>query len=141
MVFSVAHVEMSTARKLVSAVLEHAVANDWKIAVSVVDAAGATIASARMDGVPAQILTFAEDKAFTASTMRRTTAAYFDRMDQSPSLRLGLANRERLLVWGGGLPIKFEGAVVGGIGVSGAQDFEDIACAQEALRKQGFSWE
>lgn len=141
MVFSVTHIDVKTSLNLIASVLECAASNHWNVAASVVDAAGATIASARMDGVPAQILTFADDKAFTASTMRRTTAAYFDRMDQSASLRLGLANRDRLLVWGGGLPIKFEGAVVGGIGVSGAQDFEDVACAQEALRKAGLTWE
>lgn len=94
-----------------------------------------------MDGVSSQTLTFAEDKAFTAATMRRSTAAFFDRMDQSPSLRLGIANRDRLLVWGGGVPVKFEGSIVGGIGVSGAQDFEDVACAQEALRCVGLAWE
>jgi uncharacterized protein GlcG (DUF336 family) len=139
--FSVTHVDVKTALDLIASALECAKSSHWKIAVSVVDAAGATIASARMDGVPAQILTFADDKAFTASTMRRTTAAYFDRMDQSGSLRLGLANRDRLLVWGGGLPIKFEGAFIGGIGVSGAQDFEDVVCAQEALRNAGLAWE
>ncbi|MBY5637830.1 heme-binding protein [Rhizobium leguminosarum] len=71
-----------------------------------------------MDGATAQILTFAENKAFTASTIKRTTVSYFDRMDQNASLRFGLANRDRLLVWRGGLPIKFEAVAVNGIGVS-----------------------
>jgi uncharacterized protein GlcG (DUF336 family) len=141
MIHTISNIDLKTAIGLVSTAINHATSNGWLVAVSVVDAGGSTVASARMDGATAQILTFAEDKAFTASTMKRTTAAYFDRMDKSGSLRLGLANRERLLVWGGGLPIKFEGAVVGGIGVSGAQDYEDVACAQEALKVAGLSWE
>jgi uncharacterized protein GlcG (DUF336 family) len=51
---------------------------------------------------------------------------------------MGLSTRERLLTWGGGLPILHDGACVGGIGVSGAQDFEDIACARVALAEAGF---
>ncbi|MBD9448503.1 heme-binding protein [Rhizobium sp. RHZ01] len=141
MIVTVSHVNTATALELVSSAFEFAATKEWKIAVCVVDAAGATVASARMDGVSSQTLTFAEDKAFTAATMRRSTAAFFDRMDQSPSLRLGIANRDRLLVWGGGVPVKFEGSIVGGIGVSGAQDFEDVACAQEALRCVGLAWE
>ena len=139
MLFSITHVDSAIARDLIAHAIDEAAENGWNVAVSVVDAAGATLASSRMNGVAAEILGFAEDKAYTASTMRRDTASFFERMDKSASLRLGLSNRERLLVWGGGLPIKYEGIVVGAIGVSGAQDFEDVACAQAALRKAGLS--
>jgi uncharacterized protein GlcG (DUF336 family) len=94
-----------------------------------------------MDDVTPPIGEFAADKAFTAATMRRSTAGYFERMDASASLRLGLGNRDRLLVWGGGLPVVHEGRVVAGIGVSGAQDFEDIECAETALRAAGLGWQ
>jgi uncharacterized protein GlcG (DUF336 family) len=141
LIHTVSHVSLKVSSEMVTRALAHAAENGWSIAVSVVDADGATIASARMDGVSSQILGFADDKAFTASTMRKTTEAYFERMDQSASLRLGLANRNRLLVWGGGLPIKYKGAVIGGIGVSGAQDFEDVACAQVAIRNVGLAVE
>lgn len=86
-----------------------------------------------MDGLTPAVADFARDKAYTAATMRRSSAAFFDRMDSAPSLRLGRANRERLLVWGGGLPVSHGNIGVGGIGVSGAQDFEDNTCAQAAL--------
>jgi len=102
---------------------------------------GQVIASARMDGVTPPILGFAEDKAFTAATMRRSTAAFAERMGSSPSLTLGLSTRTRLLPWGGGLPVVHEGQVIGGIGVSGGKDFEDIACAEAALSQAGLGWE
>lgn len=127
--------------RLVGHVVAYASRNAWRVAVCVVDPQGATLAAARMDEVAPPILDFAMDKAFTAATMRRTTEAFFERMDNSPSLRLDLANRSRLLVWGGGLPIIHGDRVVGGIGVSGARDVEDIECARHALDLEGLSFE
>lgn len=135
----VAMLAAGTALRLVQAAIAHAEAQGWKIAVAVVDPMGVALASCRMDAVTPPIADYALDKAYTAATMRRSTAAYFERMDASPSLRLGLGNRDRLLVWGGGLPIWHGGVVVGGIGVSGAQDFEDIACAEAALAVVGLA--
>lgn len=131
----------ATAMQLVQTAVEHAMAKGWKVAVCVVDPAGAPLAAWRMDEVTPPIVGFAADKAYTAATMRRSTAAYFERMDASASLRLGLSNRDRLLVWGGGLPVVHEGKVIAGIGVSGAQDFEDIECARTALELAGLGWQ
>ena len=62
-------------------------------------------------------------------------------MTSAPSLTLGFQNRPRLMVWGGGLPIFHEGRAVGALGVSGAQEAEDIACAKAALAALGLAWE
>jgi uncharacterized protein GlcG (DUF336 family) len=126
---------------LLNAALERAKADGLSVAVCICDMQGQVIASARMDGVTPPILGFAEDKAFTAATMRRSTAAFAERMGSSPSLTLGLSTRTRLLPWGGGLPVVHEGQVIGGIGVSGGKDFEDIACAEAALSQAGLGWE
>lgn len=132
---------LKTAQELVRLALAEAARNGWGVAVCVCDPAGAPLATARMDGVTPPILTFAEDKAYTAATMRRATAAYAERMDASPALRLGLSTRQRLLTWGGGLPVVHEGRVVGGIGVSGAADFEDVACGRAAIEALGLGFE
>lgn len=141
MITKLAMVSSESAMSLVISALEKARADGLSIAVAVVDAQGHVLASARMDEVSPPILEFAQDKAFTAATMRRSTEAFADRMGSSASLTLGLSTRSRLLVWGGGLPIFHEGRVIGGIGVSGAKDAEDIACAQEALKHLGLSWQ
>lgn len=125
------------ALRLVHHALEHAASRGWLVAVVVVDAGGEVLASARMDGVAAQTLGFATDKAFTAATMQRSTAEFFARMNSMDELRVGLANRPRLITWEGGLPIVHNGAIVGGIGVSGAQGHEDAECALAALRSLG----
>lgn len=127
------------ALQLVRHVLDHAASRGWSVAVVVADAGGEVLASARMDGVAAQILGFAADKAFTAATMRRSTRDFFARMNSTDDLRMGLANRPRLITWEGGLPICHDGFVVGAIGVSGAQGHEDGECAQVALQRAGLS--
>lgn len=141
MITTLSLISSDTALSLVSAALKEARAQGLTVAASVVDAQGVTVASARMDGGTPPILTFAEDKAYTAATMRRTTEAFAARMGSSPSLTLGVSTRQRLLAWGGGLPIVHDGRIVGGIGVSGAKDHEDIAIGQAALKGQGLGWE
>lgn len=126
---------------IVDAVLNEARRQGLTVAVCVVDAQGHTLASARMAAATPPILTFAEDKAYTAATMRRATAAFAERMSSRPSLALGLSTRQRFLPWGGGLPVVHEGHVIGGVGVSGAQEPEDAACAEAGLRALGLGWE
>ena len=65
--------------------------------------------------------------------MRRSTPDFFVRMNSTDELRAGLANRPRLITWEGGLPIVYNGTIVGGVGVSGALGHEDAECAQAAL--------
>ncbi len=141
MITQTTNLSATGALRLLTAVLTRAEADGLCVAVCVCDTQGHVIASARMDGVTPPILGFAEDKAFTAATMRRSTAAFAERMASSPSLTLGLSTRARLLPWGGGLPVVQAGQVIGGIGVSGAKDVEDIACAQAALAEAGLGWE
>lgn len=91
----------------------------------------------RMDGVPPSVIDFATDKAFTAVMSGKSTRAFFERMSSSTELSMGLANRPRLITWEGGLPILEAGAVIGGIGVSGAAGHEDAECATAALAALG----
>jgi uncharacterized protein GlcG (DUF336 family) len=43
----------------------------------------------------------------------------------------------RLIVFGGGYPIKENGEVIGGIGVSGGYYKQDMECAQAGLKTIG----
>lgn len=139
MIVNVPSLAVEPALALVRAVLDAAAQADLRVAVAVVDPQGSPVALARMDGVTPPILTFAQDKAFTAATMRRSTAAFADRMLSNPSLSLGLGTRTGLLPWGGGVPVIHAGTVVGGIGVSGATDQQDIALAETALAQVGLA--
>ena len=52
-------------------------------------------------------------------------------------LEQGFSNRNRLIPFGGGLPIFENGVKVGAIGVSGGTEEEDIICAKYAINKIG----
>lgn len=131
---TVAH---EASRALADAATAHARQKGIAVAVAVVDREGALMAFERMDGVPAPIVEFSIDKAYTAATTGASTRDFFGRMESNPALKLGLANRSRLLVWGGGVPARADGEVVGGIGVSGGSEDDDVACAEAALAACG----
>ena len=125
----------SSASRMVATAIAHAESNGWTVAVAVLDPWGHVLASGRMDGAAPPILDFATDKAFTA-TLGKTSLAFGERMAQLKSLELGVATRNRLLTWEGGLPIREGGVLIGAIGVSGASGHEDAACARAAIEAE-----
>lgn len=128
-----------TALSLASSAIAHARANSWEVTVAICDSTGNLLAFLRTDNVVIPAIDFALDKAFTAASLRTPTGAFGERMSSHPTLSLGVGTRSRLLTWAGGLPIYSDGVCVGGIGVSGAKDHEDLACAHAALDGLGFS--
>ena len=98
---------------------------------------GSLVALWRTADVVLPAIDYAVDKAYTAATLGTSTQALFERADSRPALKQGLTNRKRVLVFPGGLPIVVDGVVLGGIGVSGATDEEDVVCAQAALSALG----
>jgi glc operon protein GlcG len=130
-------ISYAAANRLVAAAISHAQSKGWRVCVSVCDSSGLGIAMGRMDDVPPSIIDFATDKAFTAAMNGKSTHAFFERMSSSTALAMGLANRPRLITWEGGLPIVEDGAVIGGLGVSGAAGNEDVECGTMALRELG----
>jgi len=127
------------AQALVDAAIAHATSRQWEVAVAVVDRTGLLVAFRRTADVTVPAIDFAQDKAYTAATLRQSTKGFFERTQASPSLAAGLANRPRLMLWSGGLPLFDNGQCIGGIGVSGAKDFEDVECAEIAIASIGLS--
>ncbi len=100
------------------------------INVSVVDRGGNPLAFLRMNGAPLHSISIAEDKAYTAVSFGFSTADWMDAIGDVPQLREGLVQRDRLVIFGGGLPLTVDGELVGAIGVSGASEEQDDLCAQ-----------
>lgn len=123
---------------MVQAAVAHAKANGLEITAAVCDPRGGLVAFLRTDQVIAPAEGFALDKAYTAATLRKASGAFGERMAGKPTLSLGVGTRERLITWHGGVPIFDGGLCIGGIGVSGAADHEDVECAEAAIRAAGF---
>ncbi len=130
-------IDMTVAKTLTEYAVAHARENGWNITVAVCDADGVLQSFWKTDGVINPAVEFAIDKAYTAATLRKATSDFGERMASSAGLSLGLASRKRLTTWAGGVPIFYQGKCVGGIGVSGAKDHEDVACAHFAVAQVG----
>ena len=46
----------------------------------------------------------------------------------------GIVHTPKLVIFGGGFPIKVDGKVIGGIGVSGGSAEQDELCCEAALK-------
>ena len=104
-----------------------------KFAISIVDKAGNLKAFSAMDGAPVLALEIAQNKAFSAAAYNRATHEWYDRLKDDPPLLTGLVHTDRLVVFGGGYPIHFEGECIGGIGVSGGHYTHDMQVCEAGL--------
>lgn len=119
------------------AALRHAQGLCVKVNVAVVDRCGTPAAFLRMPGAPLHSIGIAEDKAYTAASFGIPTSGWDRALGDDPALKAGLARRPRLVMFGGGLPLRIGGECVGGIGVSGASEAQDEACARAGLAALG----
>ena len=109
-----------------------------KVNIAVVDASGNLAAFLRMPGAFLHSIEIAIDKAYTAAGFGLPTAAWTEALaTHSPAVRSGIPMRPRMVCFGGGLPIRHEGRVIGGIGVSGGSELEDETCAKTGLSAIG----
>jgi uncharacterized protein GlcG (DUF336 family) len=101
--------------------------------VAILDDGGNLKAFSRMDGASVPTIEIAQNKAYTA-LFGRSTQEFFNFIQADPSLLAGVPTLARVAAWGGGLPIKVNGEVIGAIGVSGAPAVQnDVDCARAAL--------
>lgn len=101
---------------------------------AVVDHSGVLMAFLRCEGAPLHSVEMAMDKAYTAVSFGLATSAWDARLaSRSEAVRAGLYSRPRFVGIGGGLPIVLDGQVIGAIGISGASEMQDIACAEAGL--------
>ena len=80
------------------------------------------------------------DEAYTAAGFGIPTSAWSSALEShSAAARESLPRRPRMVCFGGGLPIRYEGKLVGGIGVSGGSEDEDEGCARAGLAAIGLA--
>jgi uncharacterized protein GlcG (DUF336 family) len=117
---------------MVDAALVKANAIGVPVNVAILDDGGNLKAFSRMDGAPILSIEIAQNKAYTA-LFGFSTQDFFNFIQGDPSLLAGIPQVARVAAYGGGLPIKVDGAIVGAIGVSGGTVQNDVDCAQAAL--------
>lgn len=136
---SIRTLSWEAAHVAVKAAVDHAQSLGIRINVAVVDASGLPAASLRMSGSPLHSAGIAEDKAYTAASFGLSTADWDGVVGENRALREGLVQRPRLVMFGGGLPVRHEAVCIGGIGVSGGSEEQDEACARAGLEAIGLA--
>jgi uncharacterized protein GlcG (DUF336 family) len=125
------------ARQVLDAALAHAESLGLPVNVAVCDVAGNLVAFARMPGAPLLSAGIAQDKAWSVAAFNgMPTQRWFDAISGDPAVRAGIVHRDRLVIFGGGVPVTVGGVVVGAVGVSGGsaeQDSEIAAAGAAAL--------
>ena len=119
------------------AAVAHAATLGIRINVALTDGAGVLAGFLRMPSAFLHSVDIAIDKAYTAASFGFPTSQWMSILAQDEGLRIGLAERPRLVVFGGGLPIREGGVLIGGIGVSGGSAEQDEQCAYAGLAALG----
>lgn len=131
--------ELADAKAMVAAATACAASLGVAETVCIADAGGHPILIERMDGARLTGPQIAWNKAFTAAGHRRATHL-FNQPPTGPALpgneAFGIqwSFEGRFAVFVGGFPIVVDGAVVGGVGLSGGNGEQDTACGVAALQ-------
>jgi uncharacterized protein GlcG (DUF336 family) len=127
-------VSTELAHRLIEAAERHATQMGKPFVIAIVDESGVLKALSRMDGAPLLSVQVAQDKAYTAAGFGLATDAWHDFIKDDPPLADGAPTGiDRLVIFGGGFPLKVDGQLVGGVGVSGGHYSEDMEVARAAL--------
>ena len=131
---TVTRLDLTDARVLIAGAAAHADTIGVPMCIAIVDESGQLIAFERMEGGKVTSTTIAIDKAFTAAAARKATHEYGAASQPgAPAYGINSAIGGRLMVVGGGLPVIWQGEVVGGIGISSGSPAQDQSVAQAGI--------
>ena len=130
-------ISATAAHAAVAAAVAQAERLGIRINAAVVDAGGNLAAFLRMPGAFIHSIDIAVDKAYTAASFGFPTAQWGAIVASDKMLHHGLNQRARLVMIGGGLPLREGDVLIGGIGVSGGSAEQDEACAAAAIQAVG----
>ena len=133
-VFDKRSISTELAHQMIQAAERKATEMGHAFVIAIVDESGVLKALSRMDGAALLSVQIAQDKAYTAAGFGLSTDAWHEFIKDDPPLAAGATGGiDRLVVFGGGYPIKLDGQVIGGVGVSGGHYTQDMEVAQAAL--------
>ncbi len=130
-------IDAAASATALQAAVAHAQSLGIAVNVAVTDASGLLAGFLRMPGAFVHSIDIAIDKAYTAAGFGFPTSAWKGIVAGDEMLRIGLNQRPRLVMFGGGLPIVEAGVRIGGIGVSGGSAEQDELCARAGLAALG----
>src|SRR5215472_3933923 len=131
-------VTLEDAKRMLSAAEAKAASLGIAYNIAVVDAGGHLVAFTRQDGALIGSIDLAIDKAVTARIFDKTTSDLAS-LAQSGKPLFGIqqSNAGKVVIFGGGIPVVFDGSIVGAVGASVGSVEQDIAVAETAVAALG----
>jgi uncharacterized protein GlcG (DUF336 family) len=128
------------ARALADDVRTRAAELSKALSIAVVDYGGFIVLIERMDGARPMTPDIALSKAYSAAVMQRPTEMLENWRNADPVFftQVGRMGQRPIVATKGGYTLKRDGAILGGIGISGGSPDEDEQICVDVLRAAGF---
>ncbi|MEX2264050.1 MAG: heme-binding protein [Bryobacteraceae bacterium] len=124
-------ITLEDARRVIAAAEKEATSIGQPMNIAVADEGGNLIAHVRMDGAWLGSVDISIKKAWTARAFDIETKDLADNSQPGKQFYgIHASNNGRVMIFAGGIPLKRNGKVVGGIGVSGGSGKQDQAVAE-----------
>lgn len=121
---------LEAAKVISSAAEAEAEKNGWAVAISVTDDRGELIHFIRMNNTTNAAVGISQKKAFHAANYRRNTT-FHEKLLSEGSGNMGVLSLPNCMPIEGGIPLVYQGDVIGAIGVSGVASEDDGRVAQK----------
>ena len=122
---------LADARTIIAAAEARAAEIGQPMNIAVADAGGNLIAHVRMDGAWMGSVDISINKAWTARAFDIQTKDLADNSQPNqPFYGIHASNHGKVMIFAGGIPLKRDGKVVGGLGVSGGGGEQDQTVAE-----------
>ncbi|WP_330555569.1 GlcG/HbpS family heme-binding protein [Burkholderia multivorans] len=133
-------ISLEAARALIAVAQAEATKINKPMTVAVVDTSGFIVAVDRMDGARPLTPSIATAKAYTAGVMQRPSKMLKQWAETQPAFfnQVATMGHQPIVATDGGVPIKKDDVLLGGIGVSGGTGEEDQQVCEAALTAMGY---
>ena len=128
---------LAEAERARDAILAALTPNDSPVALAIADEHGVPVLLLRQDGAPARMLSRARAKAYTSANLGLDTVVFRDEHVKARQRTLNDWGDPMITTLQGGLAIRVNGKVVGGIAMSGNTTNRDEALARIGLEALG----
>jgi uncharacterized protein GlcG (DUF336 family) len=126
-------IALEDAKKMLSAAEKKAASLGIAYNIAVVDAGGHLVAFVRQDGALIGSIDLAIGKAVTARIFDKRTSDLAEMAQPgAPLFGIEQSNNGKVVIFGGGLPVRIDGNIVGAVGTSAGSVEQDIAVAEAA---------
>ncbi|WP_347019943.1 GlcG/HbpS family heme-binding protein [Acinetobacter calcoaceticus] len=125
------YLTLADAEFLMEEAQKYAIEHNFKVSIAIVDETSSLLLMKRLDGASPLSSHLCLEKAKCSSISGKPSKFYEELLQSGRLGFLTMPSAQGMLE--GGKPILYEGQILGAIGVSGVQSFEDAEIAQHAI--------